>query len=200
MTRINLLPWRETQRKQQERQFTFVAGGSVGLMVALVIYAHIHIDGLIDNQNSRNDFLTAEIATLDKQIAEINNLASEKARLLARMDVIQQLQTSRPASVHLLDELVTTLPEGIYYNIIKLQDNVITLEGIAQSNARVSSLMRNIEASPWLENPVLDLIEAKEPAKDSDDIKGSRYVLRVNQKAQNAPPAPTAPAAQQATP
>jgi len=196
MTRINLLPWRETQRKERERQFTFIAGGSVALMLALVAYAHIHIGGLIDTQNSRNNFLSTEIATLDKQISEINNLAAEKARLLARMEVIQQLQASRPASVHLLDELVIALPDGAYYNSIKLEGNALTLEGTAQSNARVSSLMRNIEVSPWLENPVLDLIESKEPDKDSSDPSGSRYVLHVNQKATGVPVAPVAPAAQ----
>ncbi len=199
MTRINLLPWRAAQRKERERQFTFVAGGSTALVAILVVYAHIYVNELIGSQNGRNDFLSAEIATLDKQIGEINNLASEKARLLARMGVIQQLQTSRPASVHLLDELVTTLPDGVYYNSIKLQGNAVTLEGIAQSNARVSSLMRNIEISAWLENPVLDLIESKESSKDNPDPSDSRYVLRVTQKATDIPAAPTAPAAPAAT-
>ena len=199
MTRINLLPWRAAQRKERERQFTFIAGGSTALVAILVVYAHIYVNELIGSQNGRNDFLSAEIATLDKQIGEINNLASEKARLLARMEVIQQLQTSRPASVHLLDELVTTLPDGVYYNSIKVQGNAVTLEGIAQSNARVSSLMRNIEISAWLENPVLDLIESKESSKDSPDPSDSRYVLRVTQKATDIPAAPTAPAAQAAT-
>ncbi len=182
MTRINLLPWREARRKQREKQFTFIVAGSLISMVGVMFYVHMHFGELVDRQTARNDFLNGEIITLDKQIGEINNLASEKARLLARMDIIQQLQTSRPASVHLLDELVTTLPEGTYYSSVKLQDNALTLEGVAQSNARVSALMRNIESSPWLENPVLDLIEAGE----DDTISGARYVLRVNQKGQTA--------------
>ncbi|MEO5702632.1 MAG: PilN domain-containing protein [Gammaproteobacteria bacterium] len=194
MTRINLLPWREVRRKQRERQFTFIAAGSLLLMVAVIFYVHIHFGKLIDNQTARNDFLNTEIAALEKQIGEINNLAAEKARLLARMTIIQELQASRPASVHLLDELVTTLPEGTYYNSVKQQGNVLTLEGVAQSNARVSSLMRNIESSPWLENPVLDLIESKE----NDQESGARYVLRVNQKVQSAPVIQPPPPAQQA--
>lgn len=197
MTRINLLPWRQARRKERERQFTFIAAGSVILMIGLVFYVHIHFSGLIDNQNGRNDFLTAQIAILDKQIGEINNLSAEKARLLARMTIIQELQTSRPVSVHLFDELVNALPEGSYYTIVKQQGTALTLEGMAQSNARVSTLMRNIESSPWLENPVLDLIESKDDDKES----GARYVLRVNQKAQTAsatPATPAAPPAQQA--
>jgi type IV pilus assembly protein PilN len=194
MTRINLLPWREARRKQRERQFSFIAAGSLVMTLAIVFYAHIHLGSLIDNQNGRNDFLNAEIAVLDKQIGEINNLAAEKARLLARMTIIQELQTSRPVSVHLLDELVTTLPEGSYYNIVKQQGAALTLEGIAQSNARVSTLMRNIESSPWLENPVLDLIESKEDDQES----GARYVMRVTQKAQTVPVTQPTPPAQQA--
>lgn len=194
MTRINLLPWREARRKKRERQFTFIAAGSLLLIVGIVFYVHLHFGKLIDNQNGRNSFLDGEIAILEKQIGEINNIGAEKARLLARMSVIQELQTSRPVSVHLVDELVTTLPEGTYYNIVKQQNTALTLEGIAQSNTRVSSLMRNIESSPWLENPVLDLIESKE----TDTVNGDRFVLRLNQKVQSPPATQPTPPEQQA--
>ena len=178
MTRINLLPWREAQRKERERQFVSITMGSVLLMAAVIFYAHIHISKLIDNQTARNDFLTKEVAALDQQIGEIKNLETEKSHLLARMNIIQELQGSRPASVHLVDELVTTLPEGVYYTRIQLQGNALTLEGEAQSQARVSQLMRNLDASPWLENPVLDVVETS--AKDKTRV--SRYVLRVVQR------------------
>ncbi|MEW6354565.1 MAG: PilN domain-containing protein [Pseudomonadota bacterium] len=180
MTRINLLPWREARRKELQRQFVSILLGSLILMVAIIFYAHIHIGALIERQNARNDFLNKEIAALDERIKEINTLETEKARLLARMGIIQELQSSRPLIVHLVDELVTNLPDGVHYTRVQLKDTLLTLEGVAQSNARVSQLMRNLEVSPWLENPVLDIIETNE--KDRERV--SRYVLRVSQRQQ----------------
>lgn len=192
MTRINLLPWRETQRKERERRFASISLGSLALMAALIFYAHLHIGKLIDQQTVRNEFLSQQITVLDQQINEIKALESEKARLLARMGIIQELQRSRPESVHLVDELVTTLPEGVYYTQVRLQGSTLALEGVAQSNARVSQLMRNLENSPWLENPVLDVIKTSEEGEAEGRV--SRYTLRVSQeRAAKTPAAEPAP-------
>ena len=178
MTYINLLPWREARRKEREREFAVMAGGTAVLVAVIVFYAHIQINGMIENQEARNSLLTQETAALDKQISEIKSLEAEKSRLLARMNVIQDLQLSRPEVVHLFGELATTLPEGVHYTAIKQQDAVLTVGGVAQSNARVSTLMRNLENSPWLEKPVLDVIETTE----KDKARTTRFILRVNQK------------------
>lgn len=183
MSRINLLPWREAKRKERERRHISVAVGALVLMGVIVYYAHILTNDLIELQTARNDFLDKEIAFLDKKIEEIKTLEDEKSQLLARMDVIQQLQTSRPEIVHVVDELVMTLPEGAHYTSIKQQEKAFSLEGIAQSNARVSTLMRNLEAAAWLENPTLDIIETS----DKNATRLTRFSLKVNQKQQQDP-------------
>ena len=114
---------------------------------------------------------------MDVKIKEIQSLDTQRSNLLARMNIIQQLQTSRPLTVHLMDELIKNLPEGVYYTTAKMQGTALTLEGIAQSNARVSALMKNLDDSPWLENSVLDLIETNE----KDQVRTTRYTLRVTQ-------------------
>lgn len=177
-TRINLLPWREARRKDRQRQFIVVGIGSLILAAAVVLLTHIQMNNWIDHQNARNDYLTKEIAELDRQIAEIKTLEDEKAKLLARIAIIQDLQANRTQTVHLLDELVTTLPDGVQYTSLKQQGPSLTIEGLAQSNARVSTLMRNVEAANWLQNPALDVTETTEKG----NIRETRYVLRVDQK------------------
>ncbi len=177
MAHINLLPWRETRRKEREREFAGIAGGAALLAAAVILYAHVQIGSMIESQQSRNAVLTREIAELDKAIAEIKTLEAEKSDLLARMDVIQDLQLSRPEIVHLFSELATTLPEGVYYTAIKREGAGVTVGGVAQSNARVSTLMRNMESSPWLEKPALDVIETSE----KDRIRSPSFILRANQ-------------------
>ncbi len=162
MTRINLLPWRDTLRKKQKREFLFMLGGGAVCALLLMLGSHMWIADTIDNQNQRNRLLKKEIATLDKKIAEIKDLEKTKSRLLARMEVIQQLQSSRPQIVHLFDELVSTLPEGLFLTQVKQAGAGLSMEGRAQSNARVSAYMRNIEASEWLSRPKLKLIEHKD--------------------------------------
>ncbi|HHH35682.1 MAG TPA: pilus assembly protein PilN [Gammaproteobacteria bacterium] len=179
MTCINLLPWREARRKEQQRQFFTIAGGAAVVMAAVIFYIHIHIGGLIDHQNQRNDFLSSEISRIDKKIAEIKDLKSEKQKLLARMNIIQQLQTRRPEIVHIFDELVKSIPGGIYLTRARQEGGVLTLEGVAQSNARVSSFMRNLDESAWFENPRLEVIEAN----DKNHVRTSRFVLTVRQSA-----------------
>jgi type IV pilus assembly protein PilN len=178
MARINLLPWRETLRRERQREFGVAVAGGLIVTVLLGFYVHLHVAGMIDYQNSRNAFLKREIAEVDKKIAEIKDLEKTKARLLARMNVIQQLQASRPEIVHLFDELVTTTPEGVFLTKIEQKGDTVTLFGNAQSNARVSAYMRNVEASQWITNPVLQIIENK----DKEDSGFSQFTLTFQQK------------------
>lgn len=177
MVRINLLPWREIRRKERERQFYSILGGSALLMGAIVLYVHLHMNGLIDKQNNRNSFIESEIAIVEKQIKEINQLEKEKARLLARMDVIQKLQSSRPVIVHIFDEIVNTLPVGVYLTNITQRNNILTLKGVAQSNARVSAFMRSIDKSDWLSNPKLNVIQTNKKGR----LRSSSFTLVVKQ-------------------
>jgi len=185
MTSINLLPWREMLRKERQRQFASIAVGAAVLMGAIILYVHLHIGGLIDDQNGRNAFLKGEIKKVDEQIAEIKDLESEREKLLARMNIIQQLQSNRPQIVHLFDELVNTLPDGVYLKSVKQDGGSLVIDGEAQSNARVSAFMRNLDASKWLTKPRLDVIkavEAKGGERDSD------FTLRVSQVAKDGTP------------
>jgi type IV pilus assembly protein PilN len=158
-TRINLLPHREERRKRARQHFaaTAVLTAIAGLVVVGAV--HLYFAEIIDAQNERNMFLKSEISRLDKQIAEIKKLKDEITALLERKKIIETLQTDRAQTVHLLDELVRQMPEGVYLKSVTQKGLNVKLEGYAQSNARVSTLMRNIEASPWLENP--SLVEVK---------------------------------------
>ena len=178
MAHINLLPWREELRKQKQQQFAVVGAGSAILGALLVLLAHMQMEGLIEKQNQRNKFLENEITELDKEIAKIKDLEKTKAALLARMDIIQQLQHSRPQSVHLMDELVYTLPDGVYLDKITQQGKALTMSGMAQSNARVSAYMRNIDSSKWLGNPKLDVIETKDGTQQR---RTAEFILRAGQ-------------------
>ncbi len=162
MTRINLLPWRETERKRRQRDFGMTLVGMLVFGVLIGILVHWQIENLISYQERRNHFLEGEIAQLDRKIRDIRDLEKTKAGILARMRIIQQLQESRPEIVHLFDELVNTLPDGVYLTSIKQKERTLLLEGRAQSNARVSAYMRNIEASRWLGKPRLLVIENKQ--------------------------------------
>jgi len=176
-TRINLLPWREMQRKEQDRQLLTIAVGAWILMGVVIFYAHVHVSSLIENQNRRNDFLNQEIAKVDKEIKEIAALKKQRAALIARMNVIYELQSDRTQVVHLFDELARKLPEGIYFSSLKHTGNNIALQGMAQSNARVSALMRNLASSDWFANPELEVITSK--AAGSDRV--SSFSLNVKQ-------------------
>lgn len=159
MIRINLLPHREEKRKARRQQF-FSLLGLVSILAALVVFlVYSVIAGYIASQEAKNDFLRKEIAVLDKEIEQIKRLKEQTQALLARKQVIESLQRDRAEAVRLLSELVKQMPEGVYVRSIKQDGRKISLSGYAQSNARVSTLMRNIEASPWLENP--NLIEIK---------------------------------------
>jgi len=159
-TRINLLPHREERRKRARQHFLATAVLTVVVGLVIVGAVHLYFAERISVQDGRNKFLKDEIAKLDKQIAEIRKLKDEITALLERKKIIETLQTDRAQTVHLLDELVRQMPEGVYLSAVTQKGLNVKLEGYAQSNARVSTLMRNIEASPWLENPKLVEIKA----------------------------------------
>lgn len=178
MAHINLLPWREELRREQQRQFFTIMGLSVILMGLIILAVHLRISGMIDHQESRNRFLQTEIKKVEKQIAEIKKIEQEKRRLLARMEVIQELQRNRPEIVHMFDEIARITPEGIYLETMSQSGNKLVLNGVAQSNARVSAFMRNIEGSDWLSNPRLEVIK-KEKQSSSDTSRS--FVLHLSQ-------------------
>jgi len=162
MARINLLPWRDAERRRRRREIAGITAAALAATLILGLALHLYVAGLISYQQSRNKFLEHQISLLDKQIREIRDLEKTKDRLLARMNVIQQLQVSRPAVVHLFDELVTRIPEGVYLTNVTQNGRTVVVSGRAQSNARVSAFMRNIESSKWIGKPSLMVIEQKE--------------------------------------
>ena len=179
MAHINLLPWREELRKQKQKEFISTSTISAVLAGVLVLVAHLYVNGKIEYQNQRNNYIQTEIDILNKRIGRIQELESMKQGLLARMNVIQDLQSSRPESVHMMDELVRSLPDGVFLNLFKQRNKNLTLEGIAQSNARVSDYMRNIDTSEWFRDPHLDLIRTTE----SNRRRIANFTLRGQQRA-----------------
>jgi type IV pilus assembly protein PilN len=153
--RINLLPHREQKRQARQRQFVSLAITLAILGVAIVALVHVILNARIDNQQSRNQLLKTKIAELDAQIKEIDKLREQIQQVLARKQVVETLQANRNEAVHLLDQLVRQMPEGVYLTSVKQTDKKVQIVGFAQSNARVSTLMRNVEGSPWLEKPAL---------------------------------------------
>lgn len=172
MPRINLLPWREELRRQRQKNFAIAVVGALVAAALVTLLAGVIVQGRIDHQNARNERLNQEIARLDKLIEEIANLERQKERLLARMEIIEELQGRRPDSVHLFDQLIRIVPEGVFYREVRQTANRIELDGMAESSTRVSALMRNIEASPWLQNPGLEVVESDE---DAEGIRRSRF-------------------------
>jgi type IV pilus assembly protein PilN len=173
MPRINLLPWREQERKVRRREFLIAAGAAVFAAVIFALGGKLVYSSWTDTQNEKNNLLKKEIVKLDAQIADIQDLENRKQRLVARMEIIEKLQSSRPKVVHLFDELVKQVPDGIYLTHIKQNGNKLEIHGVAQSSTRVSTFMRNIDGSAWLANPVLQVVEA---AKDSP-TGGSSFTL-----------------------
>jgi type IV pilus assembly protein PilN len=178
MPRINLLPWRQEQRKERKNSF-FIALGGAALAAGLVAFAgYLAFDSMIGSQEKRNERLRAEILELDKQIEKINSLEQRKNRFIARMKVIERLQRSRPEIVHLFDELAKTVPDGTYLTNVTQTDKRLKIEGVAQSSTRVSAFMRRISESSWLKNPELEVIETKK-----DGPLGSSFTLFAEQVA-----------------
>ncbi|HZF24740.1 MAG TPA: PilN domain-containing protein [Steroidobacteraceae bacterium] len=176
MPRINLLPWRAEERKKRQREFAFAAIGAVVAAGAVTLLLSLIMAGRIEQQNERNQLLRTETEKLDKQITEIQGLESQRQRLIARMEIIQKLQRSRPEVVHLFDQMVKTLPDGVYLTSVKQSDKRLELKGMAQSSTRVSAFMRNIDDSEWLDKPELEVVETKK-----DAALGSEFTLFANQ-------------------
>jgi len=176
MPRINLLPWREEQRRERKLHFMVALGGATVVALALAFVAYLMMGSMISSQQARNDRLRLEIRQLDKQIEEINSLESSKQKFIARMEIIEKLQRSRPEIVHVFDEIVRTLPDGVYLTGIKQVDKRLKFEGVAQSSTRVSALMRNIDASEWLKSPELEVVESKK-----GEALGSTFKLAADQ-------------------
>jgi len=162
--RINLLPHREIRRKQQQQQFFFLLGGVVVIGLGVWFIVHAYLDEQWEVQVSRNKYLQEEIVKLDKQIAEIQKLKEQTAALLARKRVVETLQSNRSETVHLLDQLVRQLPDGVYLKAIRQTGTRVIITGLTQSQARVSTLMRNLESSPQLQDPGLVEIKATSAA------------------------------------
>lgn len=178
MPRINLLPWREAERKRKRQEFFLSLGAAAATAALVTLLGHWHMSSAIQGQRERNDYLTAQIAELDKQIEEINGLDAQKSRLLARMEIIETLQRSRPEIVHIFDEVVRLLPEGVYLTYLKQSGTRFELRGVAQSSTRVSSFMRNIEASEWLADPALQIVETRA----AGTAGGSSFTLYASQR------------------
>ncbi|MGI8561244.1 MAG: PilN domain-containing protein [Luteimonas sp.] len=183
MARINLLPWREERRKQRQKEFGVMLGLGALAGVVLWFLVNSYYNAQIEGQNERNGYLQQQIAEVDTRISEIDELDRQKARLLARKEVIEELQANRSQMVHLFDSLVRTIPDGVVLTSIRQEGTKLTLEGRSQSNARVSTYMRNLEGSGWTTKPDLSYIEAK------DGVAGLPYTfsLAVQLANPNAP-------------
>jgi type IV pilus assembly protein PilN len=198
MAKINLLPWRDTLRAKQKKNFLEACGlaAILGAMIAVMLYISVGIE--IDSQIMRNDKIKAEIAKLDGQIEEVKSLEKRRNLLVERMKIIGGLQSNRPQVVHLFDELVKTLPDGVYFTSVNRSAGRLHIDGLAESNAGVSALMRKLDASPWLKDPLLTDVTTKEStAGDKNNkvkVKSSAFNLDVFEE---SAPAPT-PAASQA--
>jgi type IV pilus assembly protein PilN len=173
MPRINLLPWREQDRKIRRREFMIAAVAAVIAAMLFTGAGKLLYASWIASQNEKNNLLKREIVKLDAQIADIQDLENRKQRLVARMEIIEKLQRKRPEIVHLFDEIVKTVPEGIYLTAIKQTGNKLEIHGVAQSSTRVSTFMRNIDASAWMDNPVLQVVESAQ----NSPTGGSNFVL-----------------------
>ena len=198
MIRINLLPHREIKRKQQQQQFFIMLGFVVGLGLIIWFAVHGYLGSKLEEQKGRNTYLESEIAILEKQIDEIKKLREQTAALLQRKKVVESLQANRAESVYLLDQMVRQLPDGVYLKGISQKGDRVTVNGLAQSNARVSTFMRNLESSPYLERP--SLIEIKAVTPDKSTTRLSEFTLAVSltraspeEAAKKPKPAATAP-------
>jgi type IV pilus assembly protein PilN len=176
MPRINLLPWRDEERKERKLKFLVALGGAAVGAFLVAFVGYLMMDSMVSAQDARNARLKDEISELDKQIEKINSLEADKARFIARMDVIEKLQRSRPEIVHVFDEIAKQLPDGVYLTEITQTGQRFRFEGVAQSSTRVSAFMRNIDGSSYLKNPELDIVETKK-----NEASGARFVLFAEQ-------------------
>ena len=180
MPRINLLPHREAKRKERKLNFLVALGVAAVCACVMTVAVYLLYKTMIDEQDSRNQMLTQQIKILDRQIEEINDLEQTKKQFIARMQIIEKLQRSRPAIVHLFDQIVRTLPDGVYLTGVTQTGDHLKFSGIAQSSTRVSAFMRNIDSSQWMKNPTLEVIQSTPGAF------GSSFTLDAEQTAGDA--------------
>lgn len=179
-TTINLLPWREKRRKQQQQDFMIMlaAAAAIGVLIWWMWSSSVSSD--VEGQTGRNNYIKGQLTQLDEQIVEIKKLEERRAELVSRMEVIQNLQNDRPSIVYIFDQLVRAIPDGVFYTSITRKGPSFTIQGQAVSNTRISSLMRNLNESPWFVSPALETVTAVE------DSEASNFVLRVSQEAQDS--------------
>ncbi len=183
MTRINLLDWRSERRERRKKEFFGLLGLAVVAAVAVVVVVVLGLGAAVNNQQARNHYLKQQIADIDKQIKQIKALDKLRDDLLSHMQVIEHLQQSRAATVHFFDEIVSTLPDGVYLTSLEQQENNVTLKGVAQSNGRVSAYIKNLDASPWFANPRLVVITTSE----QNHQHRSDFTLEVKNLTASAP-------------
>jgi type IV pilus assembly protein PilN len=193
IVRINLLPHREQKRQARQRQFVSLAASLAVLALAVIALVHVVLVTRIDNQQSRNALLKTEIAKLDEQIKEIDRLREQIQAVIARKQIVETLQANRSEAVHLIDQLVRQLPDGVYLTSIKQVGPKVQLVGYAQSNARVSTLMRNVESSPWIGQPELVEIRLVPAPGSTSGQRLSQFTLNLQIKKLAAPAAPAGP-------
>jgi type IV pilus assembly protein PilN len=179
MAQINLLPWREERRQEQKKEFLTTVALVLILGAGLIFFATTYVDAQIEHQKARNEYIKKEIKVLDKEVAELKDLIKRRNQLIDRMRVIQELQGNRPIIVRVLDQLVRTVPDGVFYTSLSTKNKQITIEGYAESNNRVSSLMRRLDASEWLAEPNLDMVKAAPTYGD----QANRFKLSVKVQA-----------------
>ncbi len=177
-TKINLLPWREERRKQMQQDFMVLLGVAAALAVLVWFMWQTKVDGQIETQASRNAYIKKELTLLEEQIKEIKELEQRREELVGRMETIQSLQNDRPSIVYIFDQLVRTVPDGVYYTAVERKAKSFTITGVAESNTRISALMRNLNESPWFVGPSLQTVTA---IKDSE---ASAFTLTVRQEDQ----------------
>lgn len=190
MAKINLLPWRKELNKQRQQEFLVISAVVAVIAAAIVMFFHVLVSAQLSDQEERKAYIQSEIATLDGQIKQIDELQARKEELLARMKVIQDLQGRRPVIVRVFDELAHAVPDKIYLSSFQRAGDTFTIEGSAESNTQVSAFLRNLNASAWFKNPVLANVTADEPAKKdvkntkntptNDNKKTNRFALKVD--------------------
>jgi type IV pilus assembly protein PilN len=180
MPRVNLLPWREAQRTERKLKFMVALGVAAACACVATGAVYLLYNAMIDGQVARNELLKQQIMVLDRQIEEINNLEQTKKQFIARMEIIEKLQRSRPEIVHLFDQIVKTLPDGVYLTGVSQTGDHLKFTGVAQSSTRVSAFMRNIDSSQWMKNPTLEVIQSTQGAF------GSSFTLDAQETAADA--------------
>lgn len=187
MARINLRPWREERRAEQQKEFLAVLAGVVIVGLLFVFLQDRWINSNIDEQQARNSYLSGEIASLERKIKEIDELKKRRDQLIARMRVIQELQGNRPVIVHMFDEIVRTMPDGVYFTSLTRQGDNLSIRGRAESNNRISSLMRKLDNSKWFMEPNLTAVKAISDGENGEksndfDLTVKRYVPAEDQE------------------